>query len=107
MLLLPHSLYKIMSQIKFVLQLHYMLQDDEYCSGQSVSSCNSPMVIRGPDSLVIKKWILVLLVLALLLSFSMLIVISVQHYQVLAKVAQIHRHDDSGNFETSVSTFVL
>ena len=80
-----------------------MLQDDEYCSGQSVSSCNSPMVIRGPDSLVIKKWILVLLVLALLLSFSMLIVISVQHYQVLAKVAQIHRHNNSGNFEISVS----
>merc|ERR1712156_1384969 len=59
------------------------------------------MVIRGPDSLVIKKWILVLLVLALLLSFSMLIVISVQHYQVLAKVAQIHRHNSSGDVKSN------
>ena len=47
------------------------------------------MVLRGPDSVVVKKWVVVVLALSLMLTFSMLVVISVQHYRVLAKVAAI------------------
>ena len=47
------------------------------------------MVLRGPDSVLVKKWVVVVLALSLMLTFSMLVVISVQHYRVLAKVAAI------------------
>ena len=56
-----------------------------------------------PEYLTVKRWVMVVLLLLLLTTFSLLLGVSMQHFQLLKKFVAVNKSNDDKGDGTSVS----